>query len=174
MSNFAQRRAATPSSPARSVGAEEADVLVVPRSRRPGDAPPVHSVGMRRFQAGVVVVLLGLATLLVAPTPSAAQSEVDRCTAVPDSGRTFDFTDACADHDRCYLERPDGDSSDDRRQCDRDFYAAMVDHCETAWPDRSDFWSRRACRGVAWLYYLGVRWFGGFAWNIGTDAPVAV
>ncbi|MDH3684262.1 MAG: phospholipase [Acidimicrobiia bacterium] len=128
---------------------------------------------MRRIPAAVVAVLLAVTTLLLAPAVAGAQTEVDGCTAVPDSGRTFDFTEACLDHDRCYLERPHGDSSDDRRQCDRDFYVAMVDQCESAWPDRSDVWSRRACRAVAGLYYIGVRWFGAFAWDVGTDAPVA-
>lgn len=130
---------------------------------------------MRRLIAAAITVTVVLSALVGAPTAAGAQgSDVDGCTAVPDRGRTFDFSGPCDDHDRCYLDRPHGDSADARRRCDVEFLAAMNEQCAVSWPDRSDAWSRRSCKAVAWVYYVGVRLFGGLAWDSGATSPVAV
>lgn len=118
------------------------------------------------------VVVLGM---VFVPTSiaAAADGEVDGCTAVPDSGPTFDFNDACDDHDRCYIDRPYGDDSTARRSCDRIFYADTKAWCNDRWSSRSDFFERGACKGVAWVYYVGVRAFGRSAWESGLTAPLA-
>lgn len=141
-------------------------------------------MGTSRFRSSPLAVLITavVAITVVFAAPAAAQSTslddpggptpVDGCTAVPDSGPGFDFTEACNDHDRCYYERPYGDSADARRQCDRDFLAAMRQWCDDEWSSWRDELTRRGCRSVAWLYYVGVRLFGGFGWSERSDASL--
>ncbi|MGI9615777.1 MAG: phospholipase A2 [Acidimicrobiales bacterium] len=126
---------------------------------------------LERLAAATIAILVALG--VVAVTPAVVGAEVDNCTAVPDAGSTFDFTAACGEHDGCYVERPNGDSRDGRKQCDRDFRASMLGWCDDNWPTRSDWQARAECKGVAWLYYYGVRVFGGVGWQSGADASVA-
>ena len=110
--------------------------------------------------------MMAVGLLAVGPSAAWAQGEVaDGCTAVPDSGRTFDFTEACDGHDYCYVEQPYGSSGDARRQCDSEFLDAMLASCDDMWPEGSQRFSRMLCQGVGWVYYLGVRAFGGFFWD---------
>ncbi|MEM7337732.1 MAG: phospholipase A2 [Actinomycetota bacterium] len=125
---------------------------------------------MRRLAMWATAGLMAL-TVMATPAVAGAQEQepgVDGCTAVPDSGRLFDFTESCNGHDRCYRDRPYGNSSDARKQCDDEFYGAMVDSCATTWPDSR--FRRSLCEGVAGVYWTGVRLFGGFGWSQRTDA----
>ncbi|MEL7155134.1 MAG: phospholipase A2 [Actinomycetota bacterium] len=118
---------------------------------------------MGKLVAWTLTVALVAGLLLFGTAAGAeAQTQVDGCTAVPDSGPNFDFTSACNTHDRCYLERPNGDDRAARRQCDVDFFYDMVDLCRADYPGR--WFARQGCYSVAGLYYVGVRAFGGFGW----------
>lgn len=128
---------------------------------------------MRRLLAGVMVVGLMSGLFIGGATAASAETGVDGCTAVPDSGRTFDFNDACDSHDRCYLNRPHGNDAAARKQCDVDFYWDMIASCRNDWPRRSQWLQRGSCYGVAAVYYLGVRAFGGLGWDEGQSAPLA-
>ncbi|MEM9132965.1 MAG: phospholipase A2 [Actinomycetota bacterium] len=137
-------------------------------------APGARGAGRRLMASALAVVMLS--GLLLFASPAAAQDvedDVDGCTAVPDSGPGFDFTEACNTHDRCYLERPYGDDRSARKQCDVDFFWDMVDLCR----ERHDGGlALRGCYSVAAVYYLGVRAFGGFGWverNTGSLADPA-
>ena len=125
---------------------------------------------VERVAALVTALLIALGVVVL--TPAVASAEVDNCTAVPDAGSTFDFTAACAAHDRCYEDRPYGNSDRARKQCDRDLREAMLGWCRENW-SRSEWQERATCEGVAWLYYYGVRWFGGLGWDRGGDADLA-
>lgn len=148
--------------------------MTTSRPRRPGDRRRGTVFGMLRFGSVLVGFILSILLVVVTPAVATAETSVDGCTAVPDTGRTFDFTDACSQHDRCYIERPHGDSANARRQCDREFRADMLDHCDDRWPSGRDRLARRSCQAIAWIYYGGVRLFGGLAWGDGGTAPVAV
>lgn len=111
--------------------------------------------------------------LVLGGATAAFAVDIDTCTAVPDSGKTFDFTEACGDHDACYGEKPHGTGAAARKQCDVDFYHDMVDSCNADWPRRSQWFKRGACKGVAGLYYVGVRALGAIAWLDGGPAPLA-
>jgi hypothetical protein len=51
----------------------------------------------------------------------------------------------------------------------------MIERCAELWPDRSQRVNRTVCRGVALVYYLGVRVFGGFFWDSADPGtPLAV
>ncbi|MEM7323546.1 MAG: phospholipase A2 [Actinomycetota bacterium] len=115
----------------------------------------------------ILTVVVGLA---VAGPASAHGPTVDGCTAVPDSGYGFDFHEMCDDHDRCYGTKPHGDGWRGRRTCDREFRAAMYDHC-----DQHDRFSARriSCDAVATAYYLGVRTFGWFYWQQSISTTIA-
>lgn len=76
---------------------------------------------------------------------------------VPDSGSTFDFVDACENHDDCYAE---GGTEADRSECDNAFLEDMQSSCNAMWPNQ--FFKRLACNSVAGTYYLGAR-IGGWA-----------
>ena len=122
----------------------------------------------------MVLALVSGLFLIGSVTAAGAQTDnVDGCTAVPDSGPNFDFTEACNTHDRCYINRPYGNDRTARRQCDVDFFYDMADACRG---DYEDQWlARQSCYGVAGVYYLGVRAFGGFGWveRNGNGASVA-
>lgn len=128
---------------------------------------------MGKLLAAFVILGLVLGLGIGGANAAGAEVKVDGCTLVPDSGRTFDFNEACITHDQCYLERPYGDSAAARKQCDVEFYWDMVDSCRDDWPKRSQWVKRSACYGVAGVYYLGVRALGGFGWTDGTTAPIA-
>ncbi len=76
--------------------------------------------------AGSLVLLFGVAG--GTGTPAAAAQTADACgTAdfdVPDSGDSFNFTEACAAHDACYAS---GGGPFARARCDRAFYSDMLD-----------------------------------------------
>ena len=81
------------------------------------------------------------------------------CTGVPDTlPGIFDFTAACESHDACYAEGVD------RLACDEAFRADLLASCATQHPEAFDV-RRYLCFGLAELYYLGVRLFGGFAFG---------
>ncbi len=125
---------------------------------------------MKKLVAWAVAAVVVTGLFLVGTTVTAgAEDGVDGCTAVPDSGPGFDFTESCNQHDRCYLQRPYGDDRAARKQCDVEFYHDMVDSCRQ---DNEGFWARRGCYGLAGVYYLGVRAFGGFGWAERNTADV--
>ncbi|HEX5369650.1 MAG TPA: phospholipase A2 [Dehalococcoidia bacterium] len=73
---------------------------------------------------------------------------------VPDSGPSFDFSQACANHDACYSTNH-GTNEAARATCDNAFLNDMLTSC-------NDMWSRTdpqlyQCRTVAKVYYAGVR-----------------
>lgn len=118
---------------------------------------------MRKLLVWTMAIGLLSGLFLFGPVAGAgAQTQVDGCTAVPDSGPNFDFNAACDVHDRCYLERPYGDDRAARRQCDVEFFYGMIDSCRADYGDR--WFARRSCYSVAGLYYVGVRTFGAFGW----------
>lgn len=80
------------------------------------------------------------------------------CTAVPDSGYTFNFNHACDHHDGCYGNHwwtPYGRS---RYGCDRVMNDDMTASCRQQF--NSWDWRRYSCYTVRTTYYLGVRTFG--------------
>lgn len=86
------------------------------------------------------------------------------CTLSPDSSYVpvyYNFHEACDAHDRCYINKPHGDSSAGRRACDDAFRADMYRWCtDYYWR----WWQgalRATCKGVADTYYTAVRTFGG-------------
>ena len=100
--------------------------------------------------------------LLSFGSPAAAQQPVvDGCTAVPDRGLSFDFTEACNDHDRCYFFEPLGGGETGRSACDNVFYQDMLSSCRAMWPQWYQGVARAVCNSVAFTYFLGVRSFGG-------------
>jgi hypothetical protein len=110
---------------------------------------------------GLVAALLSLVTVLAPP----AGAEIDACGVVgfdvPDTQvGVFDFTDACAEHDRCYGV---GGSWSDRYRCDWVFLSDMNASCSEMWPGWSKWRQRLRCNGVAYTYYAGVR-LGGWAY----------
>ena len=113
---------------------------------------------MKLLLSSAIAVLLALALFaLPGGTTTTAYAENvcgNDVIDVPDSGRTFDFTGACADHDLCYA---DGGSESDRQECDQEFLEAMLDSCE----DRPRL-QRFSCVSRAYTYYAGVR-LGGWA-----------
>jgi hypothetical protein len=78
------------------------------------------------------------------------------CTGVPDTlPGIFDFTPPCQAHDVCYA------AGVNRLACDLKFREDLAGACRAQHPDVFD--SRRyTCLGLAELYFLGVRLFGGF------------
>ena len=136
---------------------------------------------MRRLVVPIIVAGLlstGLFSTVLAGGATAAGNattviDVDTCTAVPDAGRLFDFTDVCRTHDSCYIDQPYGSRAAARRQCDVEFYWDMVDSCRADWGRRSQWLKRSGCYGVAGVYYLGVRALGRLAWEEGEPAPLA-
>lgn len=126
---------------------------------------------MKRILMVIALTASTLGLVTVAPATAAA-AEPNGCTAVPDSGDLFDFTEACNVHDLCYINQPYGDSSSARKQCDREFLDAMRSSCNDMWPRRSDFFERIGCKGVAGLYYVGVRIAGGLAWESNESPPL--
>lgn len=104
--------------------------------------------------------------LAVGASPAGAQP-VDYCTAVPDSGASFDFNEACRRHDECYGNQPYGGGEAGRGACDVAFYNAMVVSCGTMWQGMGEPF--HTCLAGAGIYYWGVDTFGGWFWD---DLPV--
>ena len=138
--------------------------------QRPGD----RRAGTRRpnpVSALIITVVMLLSGVGFGATAAAAHgSDVNGCTAVPDSGFGFDFHEICDDHDRCYANKPYGDGWWGRRSCDRVFRSAMLDYCT-----RHDRFTaeRISCDAVAITYYAGVRLFGWAFWQNGEPTPIA-
>ena len=99
--------------------------------------------------------------------PTMAEASGDYCGTpevdVPDSGPTFDFTDACKAHDACYAQYH-GSNETLRKMCDDSFYSAMAMHCKDRWR----WWQgqRYECLTTASVYYTGVR-VGGWLYFYG-------
>lgn len=129
----------------------------------------------RRALTALLTVIVTVASLGFAGAAPAAAHEPgeDGCTLVADSGYFFDFHEACDDHDRCYIDRPYGSSSEARARCDGEFFDAMVASCQDRWPKRRQVGRRIVCYGVAAAYYVGVRGLGGFSWGAGTGSMIA-
>lgn len=116
---------------------------------------------MKTLVLPLLAALLAM-VMFVAPGGGsvAAQAADDACGIagvfdVPDSGATFDFTEACAAHDACYSA---GGTEADRNACDAAFLQDMRDSCADMWPTQR--LRRLVCEGVAATYYLGVHAFG--------------
>ncbi|MGH9225807.1 MAG: hypothetical protein ACRD2W_18935 [Acidimicrobiales bacterium] len=76
------------------------------------------------------------------------------CSAVPNSiPGIFDFSPACAAHDRCYVRG--GENS----ACDSQFLTDMLALCAAQHPQALDP-TRYLCQAFALLYYGGVVIFG--------------
>ncbi|HVL27119.1 MAG TPA: phospholipase A2 [Acidimicrobiales bacterium] len=95
----------------------------------------------------------------VATSPAVLAEDGGACTAVPDQlAGIFDFTDACVRHDICYA------LGADRLACDLAFRQDMVELCHVQHPHPLDL-GRVVCLTFAELYFLGVRLFGGLAFQ---------
>lgn len=91
----------------------------------------------------------------LAPSIPFAFDDGGTCTGVPDTiPGIFDFTGACAAHDACYAS-----GAQTQARCDDRFLQDMVSACLVQHPDA---WApaRYACFAFAYLYYLGVSFFG--------------
>ena len=75
---------------------------------------------------------------------------------IPDNYIAWDFSSACAEHDRCYST-----CGSSKSKCDIDFRAAMLKECPSWWKPRF----RLACIRAANIYYLGVWGLGGFPYG---------
>lgn len=87
----------------------------------------------------------------------------DGCSVVPDSGwhrsarfgwGYYSFQHACVHHDGCYRNRWAS-----RATCDQWFLNDMRASCASLLTNQA------SCRERAWLYYLGVRYFGDGAYS---------
>jgi hypothetical protein len=89
----------------------------------------------------------------------ASEDPSDACNFVPDTFGAADFAPACSAHDACYGPL----SSVDRLQCDLLFLQALTAECASAY--EFDFARLLTCNAVAGIYFIGVRLFGGFAYQ---------
>lgn len=92
-------------------------------------------------------------------TPKAQAKPGNECSYVPEKYRYFDFSEACQAHDDCYAER-----TLSRKRCDKIFYKDMKSIC------RELDEGYRRCRTTAYIYYKGVRLFGGPMYNQDTES----
>ena len=128
---------------------------------------------MRRILT-IGLMLAALSTVMVA-SPARADEHVpgaNGCTAVDDSGATFNFHAACDQHDLCYINRPYGVNEGGRKVCDDQFYNRMTWDCVYR-----PFWPRQACYQRAGAYWVGVRSWGGwfyYDWSPARRAEVRV
>ena len=115
--------------------------------------------------AVVALIALGSATVTQASgisTPSGrnvvGQSMTNNCgvpgvIVVPDSGPSFNFSQACANHDACYAEHH-GEGEAARAACDSAFLHDMTSSCDDEWSRSSPQFDQ--CLKVAKLYYTAV------------------
>ncbi len=82
---------------------------------------------------------------------------------VPDAGPSFNFSQACANHDVCYSEHH-GQGEAVRASCDSAFLHDMTSSCDDMWSRSSPQFDQ--CLRVANLYYFGVR-IGGWLFFYG-------
>jgi hypothetical protein len=106
----------------------------------------------------VATALAGLFALTPAATASAHGTNQNGCTAVPDSGRYFDFHSSCDRHDLCYARHTYGRTDAGRKACDIAFSNNMAASCRARY--KTNLVARYACYAVGEVYYLGVRAFG--------------
>ena len=115
--------------------------------------------------AGMLVLLFGVAGS--SSTSTASAQTADACGTpgfdVPDSGDSFNFTEACAAHDACYAA---GGGPFARARCDRAFYNDMLDWCSDAWQQGDPRLGR--CKVVAATYFTAVRLGGWLFFYTGT------
>jgi hypothetical protein len=122
----------------------------------------------RALAATLAAALAAFAAATIAtPAASAHGPGQNGCTAVPDSGRTFNFHAACDRHDLCYDQLWYGRGRwipgigwTGRLACDNLWLREMKDSCRARYPNRFD-WRRGSCEGIAEGYYAGVRLRGG-------------
>ncbi len=100
----------------------------------------------------------------VAALASTSTTEVDSCTAVPDTFGSADFTTACDTHDDCYSPASDIN----RAKCDRQLFLDLRSACYEAYSTQPGL--LLTCYTVAAIYYVGVRLFGFYAYD-GTGNP---
>ena len=82
---------------------------------------------------------------------------------VPDSGPSFNFSQACANHDACYSEHH-GEGEAARAACDNAFLHDMTSSCDDMWSRSQPQFTQ--CLRVANLYYTAVR-IGGWLFFYG-------
>jgi hypothetical protein len=114
------------------------------------------------------VIAIGLGTggavLAAEGAASAHEPGTNGCTLAPDTGQLpvfYDFHRSCDHHDLCYRDKPYGDTSAGRKACDDAFRADMKAWCNGHYHSWWQVPARVACRGVANVYYVAVRAFGG-------------
>ena len=123
-------------------------------------------MGIKQRVVMVVVSLLGACTLAVgtATVASAHEPGTNGCTLSPDESWVpvyYNFHRSCDLHDLCYINKPYGNTSAGRYQCDVDFRGNMRAWCAGYY---NRWWQsplRSVCYGVADTYYSAVRTFGG-------------
>jgi hypothetical protein len=106
----------------------------------------------------------GGAMLAVEGVASAHEPGTNGCTLSPDVGYVpvyYNFHRSCDGHDLCYRDKPYGDTSAGRKACDDAFRADMRAWCNGRYGHWWQFPPRVTCRGVANVYYVAVRAFGG-------------
>ena len=133
------------------------------RTRDPSPAPKREidkgGTEMKAITLPIIALLIALTLLFIPAGGSTVQAqEADACgndvLDVPDSGATFDFTEACEAHDSCYAA---GGTEANRNACDSAFLTAMQASCSEMWPSQP--LRLRICQSVATTYYLGVHLF---------------
>jgi hypothetical protein len=106
----------------------------------------------RSLTRALALTVMTLVAMFTAVAPASAHEgdhwwPTDGCTAVPD----LYFNHACVHHDGCYAYH-----WSDRGTCDQWFLNDMLGTCRTL-----PFDLVTGCVGTAYLYYGGVRAFGG-------------
>lgn len=116
----------------------------------------------RSFSALLALTaLMSLFTLTAQPTPAAAHGSYQNgCTFSPDSGRYFNFHNACDRHDLCYRYKYYGNSSAGRKSCDIRFLNDMRASCVSRYPSNWSLYQRGRCYTTAQTYYGAVRAVG--------------
>lgn len=132
----------------------------------------IRTAALRPLALLVVLASIATATFFVAAGPAAAHTdktpatgpaqdhpwEDDGCSVVPDVvPGLFQFTHACQHHDGCY-----GARTSSRLGCDVRFLFDLRMSCYTVWTTPEN---RPECLRLANIYFLGVRVFGGPAWD---------
>lgn len=113
---------------------------------------------------GALIAACGLSVGTGSAVASAHEPGTNGCTLSPDESYVpvyYNFHRSCDRHDLCYINKPYGNTSAGRYQCDLDFRASMRGWCAGYY---SRWWQaplRSTCYGVADTYYTAVRTFGG-------------
>ena len=117
---------------------------------------------VERVPRGVSSKSVDRAKSRVSALSSTSTAAGDSCTAVPDNFGAANFTNACAEHDRCY------DSATDRAVCDWQLFLDLRSACYAVYRYQPGL--LLTCHTVAAIYYVGVRLFGAYFYT-GTGSP---